>query len=182
MEAAFAEIGDIILDHSASDLEPAAEPMLEHVDVADPILEADHQRPGFGVGGDLRGRFGGVAALDRQRDDLGLVERFGAAAGVAVTRAKIRLPSRKIAERQAMRADVLRDFRPADERDRQACRGPGAADKAADGTGPQHRNFRPPHYSHPLPRYGCTPWSGSHRPSGGPPLSHKPSPAIPPPA
>ena len=99
MKAAVAEIGDIVLDHSARDLEPPAEPTLEHIDIADAVLEADHQRAGFGVFRNLRRRLGGVAALDRQRDNLGLVERFGAAAIIDVAGRKPRLPAGIIAER-----------------------------------------------------------------------------------
>ena len=53
VEPAVAQIGDIIRDHPASDLEPAAEALLEHLDVADAVLEADDQRAGRRMFGDL---------------------------------------------------------------------------------------------------------------------------------
>src|SRR5439155_2806168 len=107
VEAALAQIGDIIFNHAAGDFEPSAEALPERLDVADAVLEADHQRSRRGMGGDLRGGFGRVRTLDGHSDDLDLSEAFGAAAIIDFTRRQMRLPTAIVAQRQAMRIEVF---------------------------------------------------------------------------
>src|SRR6185312_12336800 len=87
---------------------------------------------------------GGVAALYRQRDDLGLVERLRTAAIIDVARRKFDPPAAIVAERQPVFVDVARDLLPADEGDRQTGGLPRAADEAADRAGAEDCDFWPP--------------------------------------
>ena len=86
MEAAVAEIDDIVADHSPNDLEAAAKALFQHLDVADAVLEAHHRRTVAAVLVDFRSGFGGAPALHRNEDDVGVSKRLRAAAIVDVAR------------------------------------------------------------------------------------------------
>ena len=109
VEAALAQVGNVEGNHAARNLEASAEPALKHVDVADAVLERDDGRRSIAVLGDLGRRLGGRAALDAKQDDVGLVERFRAAAIIDIARSKL---DRSLVdppyEAQAMEFDVCR--------------------------------------------------------------------------
>src|SRR5262245_56079656 len=112
VEAALAEEGDVVLDHAADDLEAVAELCLQHVDVADAILEADDRRVIAAVLSDLAGGVGGGCALDGQGNDIGVGEDRRIVAIVDIV--EMSLPAVGITERQAVIANVLGEIRAAD--------------------------------------------------------------------
>jgi hypothetical protein len=140
MEAPVPQIGDIVGHHPSHDGEALAKLALQHLDIADPVLEADHHRTVAATFGDLFRRVGGRPALDAQRDDarIGQCVRFGPI--VDQVRGKEGFPAAIVGQRQTVLADVRREARTADEADVEPGRLPATADEAADRPGAEDRN------------------------------------------
>ena len=66
---AFAQIGDVERHHALQHL-IFGHRRLQHIDIADAVLEADDQRAVAAVRGDGLRRFRGGAALDAECDDV----------------------------------------------------------------------------------------------------------------
>ena len=159
VELALAEIGDVVRDHPARHFEPPAEARSRMSTLLTPFWKLMTVAPRRRVRRSRR-RLGSIAALDAQRDDLRFLQRFGTAAIIDVARAIV-LASRIVAERQAMFVDSLDISR----RPMKVTGKPAAAQappmKQPTEPAPRIATFGPPRCL-PLPRYGCTPWSGSH--------------------
>ena len=134
-----ARLHDVERHHAADHRVPGSEPRPEPIDVADAVLQADHDGAGRRMPGDEIGHLLRGPALDGDQDDVG---RAKAAAGSLVSstapaasarsppsRPEMRMPWRPMSSARA----GLPQERHAAPRQRQA-----AADVAADAPGPRH--------------------------------------------
>ena len=110
VEAAVAEIGDVVRHHAAHDLEAAAEPCFEHVDIADAVLEADDHRAVCGACSAISLAASAVAPLLTQSRMISASSSASGTQAIIDLAGQLRVASRH--NRSASSpcvADVLRD-------------------------------------------------------------------------
>ena len=88
--------------HAANDGKPVTEAPLQHINVADAILQADDGRAGVTLLSDFVGCFRGGAAFDAQCDYVGICQRLAIGSIIDLVGWQRHFPSAVIAQRQAM--------------------------------------------------------------------------------